>query len=161
MNKFGILLCFLAISFSQSAIPELDWGVIFDITVTLVKGMSENEDFKCAKTYESHRDKIVPVLQAIWEDVRNGKDYKSAAMAHASELAGLTDIQENCHVMEKIQDFAGFGKAKGIQQIGYNIIQHSVELEGLLQELWKADGFEGKIFVFGKILRVATGLTFV
>ena len=160
MNKFGILLCFLAISFSQSAIPELDWGVIFDITVALVKGMSENDECKCANAYNSHRDKIVPVLQAVWEDVRNGKDYKTAAMEHAHELGNIDDVNEYCQPYDKIQDFAGFGKAKGIQQIGYNIIQNSVEIEGLLKELWNAKGFEGKIIVFGKILKTATGLTF-
>ena len=159
MNKFGILLCFLAISFSQSAIPELDWDVIYDMQVLIMKGMSETTEYKCANTFASYKSKIVPILKEIWEDVRNGKDFKTAAMEHAHEFTGLDEIQKNCQAMEKIQDFAGFGKAKGIQQIGYNIIQNSVQLENLIQELLKANGFDNKLIVVGKIFRTATGLS--
>ena len=159
MNKFGILLCFLAISLSQSILPELDWDLIYDIQVLIMKGMSESTEYKCANTFANYKSKIVPILKEIWEDVRNGKDFKSAAMAHASEFTGLDEIEKNCHAMEKIQDFAGFGKAKGIQQIGFNIIQNSVELENLVKELIKADGRANKIIVLGKIFRTATGLS--
>ncbi len=69
-------------------------------------------------------------------------------MEHSQELYDLNDINVNCHTYKKIQDFAGFGKAKGIQQIGYNIIQNSVEIESLLKELWNAPSFEGKFIVF-------------
>ncbi len=68
-------------------------------------------------------------------------------------------MKKICHAYETIKEFAGFDKAKGIQQIGYNIIQNSVEIEGLIKELIKTPGFEGKIIVFGKILRAATGIT--
>ena len=159
MNKLGILLCFLAISFSQSAIPEIDMGVVFDIITALIKGMSETSEAKCANTLISHRDRFVPVLQAIWEDVRHGKDFPTASYEHSHELSDLDDVDRNCHAYETINDFAGFTKAKGIQQIGYNIIQNSVEIERLLQELWNAPSFEDKIIVFGKILRAATGLS--
>ena len=161
MNKFGILLCFLAISFSQSALPEIDSGVAFDIYVTFMKGMSETSEAKCANTFIKHKDKLAPFLQEVWEDIKKGQTPNEAIMNHASELADISgDIETNCHAIEKIKDFAGFTKAKGIQQIGYNIIQNSVEIESLIQELLKASGFEGKIFVVGKIFKVATGLSF-
>ena len=159
MNKFGILLCFLAISLTQSALPELDWDVIFDMQVLVLKGMTESTDYKCANTFVKYKSRIVPVYREIWEDIRNGKDFKTAAMAHASELSDLVEIEQNCHVFEKIQDFAGFGKAQGIQQIGYNIITNSNEIANLIQELIKADGFDNKLIVFGKIFRTATGVS--
>ena len=161
MNKFGILLCFLlTINFSQSTLPEIDMGVVYDIIVALMKGMSETSEAKCANTYASLKDMIVPSLQAIWEDMRKGIDFQTAAMAHPpKDMARLEEIEINCHAFEKIQEFAGF-TARGIQQIGYNIIQNSVEIEGLITELIKTPDFEGKIIVFGKILRTATGIYF-
>ena len=159
MNKLGILLCFLAISLSKSTLPELDWDVIYDIQVLIMKGMSENSECKCANTVAKYKSKMVPILQKIWEEVRNGKPFRTAVMEHASEFSEMTDISTNCHAYEKIQDFEGFGKAKGIQQIGYNIIQNSAELENLIHELIKADGFDNKLIVVGKIFSTATGIT--
>ena len=160
MNKLGILLCFLAISLSQSAIPELDWDVIYDIQVLIIRGMSETSECKCANTAERYKSKMVPLLQEIWEEVRNGKEFRTAVMEHASEFSEMKDFATNCQAFEKIKDFEGFGKAKGIQQIGYNIIQNSAELENLIHELIKADGFDKKLIVCGKIFSTATGLTF-
>ena len=160
MNKFEILLCFLAISLSQSAIPEIDMGVVFDVFTTIMKGMSETSECKCANTLILYRDKNIPVLQEVWEDVRKGEDFFDALKDHTHELSGIDDIDRNCHTYEKIKDFKGIYEAKGIQQVGYNIIQNSFELEGLLHELINTRGIEGKTFVFGKILKTATGLSF-
>ena len=158
MNKFGILLCFLlAFNYSTAALPEMDVGQIYDYFVVVIKGMASTTEYKCANTLIENKDKIVAEIKAAIEEIKNGANIKSTLISHGIKLMTVPNLLTNCKIMEIVSNIDKYFKAAYIQQVGYNLVQHSTEIESLIQEIIKSDGIEGKLLAVGKMIRIITG----
>ena len=157
MNKFGILLCFLlAFNYSTAALPQIDIDQMYDWFVIVIKGMASSTEYKCANTLIQNKETIVKEIKAAIEEIKNGASVKTALMTHGLKLMGVPGLITNCKVMEIVGNIDKYFKAAYIQQIGYNLVQHSTEIESLIQEIIKSD-VEGKLLAVGKMIRTVTG----
>ena len=159
MNKFGLLLCFLlAFNYSQAALPEIDIGQIYDYIVVVIKGMTDSSDYKCVNTLTKNKETIVNEIKAAIQEIKNGADIKSTLISHGMKLMTVDGLMTNCKLMDLVMNYSKYLKASYFQQVGYNLVQHSTEIEALIQEIIKSN-IEGKLLAVGKIIRIVTGLT--
>ena len=159
MNKLGLLLCFLlTFSYSKSEdIDGIDASMVYDQLISVTKGMAQTTEYKCSNTLKNNRDKIFPKFESIIKSLKNENDFLNELFTSAIQLFTVMDPKD-CNLYDIIAKFPNLLKAKGIEDMGKNMIDHASEIEGLINEFKKATDKEGKLIATGKIIRVITGI---
>ena len=119
--------------------------------------MASTTEYKCANTLIQNKDKIVAEIKAAIEEIKNGANIRSTLISHGIKLMTVPNLLTNCKIMEIVSNIDKYFKAAYIQKVGYNLVQHSTEIESLIQEIIKSDGIEGKLLAVGKIISIVTG----
>ena len=161
MNKFGIILCLLAISFSVQKIDlsQIDIEVVYDKVAILVKGMSENGENKCSANLIKNKAQLLEIIKSAIVDLNNGLELSQILAKYAVKLIMVDKFTTECKVYNIAEKVLKLKTEKGIKDLGYNIVNNSKTILDLFEELKNAPQLDDKLVIAGKLIKTITDFT--
>ena len=156
MNRFGILICLLFISFTQQI--DLDIDLLYDKFAIITKGLATTDKYQCSGVLVNQKSQILPIIKGILDDLKSGKEFKDIALSHGLKLLGVEGLSDKCKVYEVVGKVLNLITEDGIKEIGYNTVNNSSDIYKLINELINAPDLDGKLEALGKILRILSGI---
>lgn len=146
MNKFTLLICLIFIINISNVISIEDYNKLYDILISLAKGMAKTERAVCSSLLVKKRSSLFPVIKEIATKIENGKEissvtyfFKLYAIVDDCDLYRLSDV------IDEIQTEAG------IREAGYSIADNAGSIYNIIQEISSSDDFYVEI---GKIISI-------
>ncbi len=151
MNKLAILLCFLLVfNFSKS---DEDYDFV-EILTYIFKGMSPNEEGKCAKVFMNHKSEIKDILTKLFNDIKDGKDFSSLTLNYGLKLIAIDGLATECKVFPLLEAINKLMSPSGIKSIGEAISNNADEIYEHFKSLKKDKGVLKKMVPIGKVLSI-------
>ena len=151
MNKLAILLCLLLVfNFSKS---DEDYDFV-DIAAYIFKGMSHNEEGKCAKVFLNNKSKIKDILTKLFNDLKNGKELSSIMFGYGIELVAIDGMATDCKIFALLEAVNKLMSPSGIKSIGESISNNADEIYSNFLDLKKDKGVLKKMVPLGKVLKI-------
>ena len=98
MNKFIVILL-LAASCLNFKLSEISEDEIYDIVVSLFRGMAETDEQACAGVLVKQKDKILVIVHAAIDEINSGVDVSTALQNALIKLMGVDGLVSECNVL--------------------------------------------------------------
>ena len=150
MNKLGLLLCFLLIV-NISAEEGENVGKFYDIIVNILKGMSENEEGKCANIFKNKRGEILPLIKDLASEFKNGKSLPELVSSYGFRLLAIEDLAVECKAFSLFEIFTKVTSKEGIKDIGISIQKNADQIYKFTTDLKSTKDNVERLAIIGKI----------
>ena len=160
MNKLGLLICLIAISFTTQKInlQDIDIPALYDKVVYIAKGMCENTEYKCSNNLVKNKEALLKIINDAIEDYNKGTGLVELLAKYAIKLYLVKDFMTDCKVAEIGAKVVTLTTEKGLKDLGYNIIEYTTDIINHIGEFKNAADLNDKLVAAGKILKVLLGI---
>ena len=159
MNKFGLILLLLAISFCQAEIDtQIDINAIYDYLVIVAKGFSTTNNYQCSAVLNSKKTEILDIINQLLTEIENGKKLSDLAFSYGLKLLAVDGMGDKCKALDVIAKLLALITQQGIKDTGYRIINNSGNIYNAVTEFRDAADLNGKLVAAGKIIRYSIGI---
>ena len=159
MNKFGLLLFLLAITFTQQIdYSDIDIDAIYDKLIIVAKGFSTTGDYQCSAVLNSKKAEILTIVNNMINEIKNGAKFSSIALKYGLKLMGVDGMSTKCKALDLVTKVLALLDKDGIKETGYRIVNNTGSIYNAIQELKDAADLDGKLVAAGKIIRYIFGI---
>ena len=158
MNKFGFLLCLiLAVSFTKQ--EDIDASYIYDRAAKFMIGFASDESqHLCSNSLTQKKDQVLPIFLNVIDSLKNGADVTVTLIGMAARLSQHQDVLNNCKIISLGLQALGFLQANKIRDVGYVMVEQASQIESLLTQIKNASNIDDKAIIFGRLVKLLTGL---
>ena len=159
MNKFGLLLFLLAISFTQQLdYSDIDINAIYDKLIIVAKGFSPSGTTQCSAVLNSKKTEILAVVNEFIEEVKKGASMGSIAIKYGLKLMAIDGMGDKCKALSVVSKVMALLNQQGIKDTGYRIVNNAANIYNTVEEFKSAADLDAKLVVAGKIIRYVIGI---
>ena len=159
MNKFGLILFLLAITFTQQIdYSDIDVNAIYDKFVIVAKGLSTTNDYQCSAVLNSKKAEILVIINNMITELKNGAKFSSVALKYGLKLLGVDGMSTKCKAWELVTKVLALLEKDGIKETGYRIVNNTASIYAAIQEFKDAADLDGKLVAAGKAIRFILGI---
>ena len=159
MNKFGLILFLLAISFTQQIdYSDIDIDAIYDKLIILAKGFSTTSEYQCSAVLNTKKAEILVILKNAINEIKNGGSMTSVLIKYGLKLVGIDGMSNKCKAWEVVSKITALLTKDGIKETGYRIVNNTASIYAAIQEFKDAADLDGKLVAAGKAIRFILGI---
>lgn len=157
MNKF-ILILFLAASCLNLKLKEISEDEIYDMVVSLFRGMAETDEAACAGVLVKQKDKILVIVHAAIDEINSGVDVGTALQNALIKLMGVDGLVSECNVLAMPAIVTKVTSKEGLVDIFQTLIDNIDDVYSYGEDIKAAldeSDYNGAVEAFGHILAIA------
>ena len=158
MNKLGLLLLLFISSASSLNLKGLPADLLYQVFVSVFKGMAKTEEAKCSGVLINEKERIMEIINEAIDDYNKSKDLNAAIQVAIIKLVDSDDLVNECNVLGLTPVIGRIATKDGIVDIFQNIIDNMSDIYSYGEQIKKA--FDEKDYnsmaeSFGHILSLA------
>ena len=157
MNKFIVILL-LAASCLNFKLSEISEDEIYDIVVSLFRGMAETDEQACAGVLVKQKDKILVIVHAAIDEINSGVDVSTALQNALIKLMGVDGLVSECNVLAMPAIITKVTSKDGLVDIFQTLIDNIDEVYSYGEDIKAAfdeSNYNAAAEAFGHILAIA------
>ena len=157
MNKF-LLILLLATSCLNFKLTEITEDEIYDLVVSLFKGMAETDEAACAGVLVKQKEKVLEIVNAAIDEINSGVDVGTALQNALIKLMGVDGLVSECNVLAMPAIITKVTSKDGLVDIFQTLIDNIDDVYAFGEDIKAAldeSDYNGAVEALGRILAIA------
>ena len=148
----------LATSCLNFKLSEIDEDQIYDLVVSLFRGMAETDEQACAGVLIKQKDKIMVIVHAAIDEINQGVDVSTALQNALIKLMGVDGLVSECNVLAMPAIITKVTSKEGLVDIFQALIDNIDEVYSYGEDIkaaFEEENYNAAVEALGHILAIA------